>query len=125
MDGMSFEIGFVLVMLIIYIINEYINHRKYNAKEARKYVEKLHKHDIKRATKNALRDIHSSIGRNMRHKKYEVSVNIGEDFYKANPTVEEVKILIDKVKKELLKENFSIRFITGEDSKVIICNISW
>ena len=122
---MAFEIGFVLVMFIIYLVNEYISHKKYNAKEARKYVEKLHRRDIKRATKNALKDIHSSIGCNMRQKKYEVSVNIGEDFYKASPTEEEVKILIDKVEKELLKEGFNIRFVIGEDSKVIICNISW
>ena len=125
MDGMVFEIEFVLVMLIIYIINERINHKKYNAKEARKYVEKFHRRDIKRATKNALKDIHSSIGRNMRWKKYEVSANIGEDFYKADPTEKEVKILIDKVEKELLKEGFNVRFVIGEDSKVIICNISW
>jgi len=125
MDGMSFEIGFVLVMLIVYIINEHINHRKYNAKEARKYVEKLHKRDIKRATKNALKYIHSSISCNMRQKKYEASVNLGEYFYKADPTEEEVKIFIDQVEKELLKEGFSVRFVTGEDSQVIICNINW
>ena len=125
MTEMIFGIGLILVIIIIHIVNAYIDHKKYNANEVRKYIEKLHKRDIKRATKNTLRYIHSSISHNMRQKKYEVSINIGEDFYKADPTKEEVKILIDIVEKELLKEGFSVRFVTGEDSKVIICNISW
>lgn len=117
--------GTVFILVIIHIVNLHIDHKKYNAKEARKYVEKLHKRDIKRATKNALRYIHSSISCNMRQKKYEVSVNLGEFFYKADPTEEEVKIFIDQVEKELLKECFNVRFVTGEDSQVIICNINW
>lgn len=123
MNGIIF--GTIFILVIIHIVNLRIDHKKYNAKEARKYVEKLHKRDIKRATKNALRYIHSSISCNMRQKKYEVSVELGADFYKADPTKEEVKIFIDQVEKELLKEDFSVRFVTGEDSQVIICNINW
>ena len=123
MNGIIF--GTIFILVIIHIVNLHIDHKKYNAKEARKYVEKLHKRDIKRATKNALKYIHSSISCNMRQKKYEVSVELGADFYKADPTKEEVKIFIDQVEKELLKEDFSVRFVTGEDSQVIICNISW
>ena len=123
MNGIIF--GTIFILVIIHIVNLHIDHKKYNAKEARKYVEKLHKRDIKRATKNALKYIHSSISCNMRQKKYEVSVELGADFYKADPTKEEVKIFIDHVEKELLKEDFSVRFVTGEDSQVIICNINW
>lgn len=123
MNGIIF--GTIFILVIINIASLHIEYKKYNAKEARKYVEKLHKRDIKRATKNALKYIHSSISCNMRQKKYDVSVNLGEYFYKADPTEEEVKIFIDQVEKELLREGFSVRFITGEDSEVIICNISW